>query len=232
MNTFAGVRLGLWCWFFFASLITWVLAAAFVGRTEHDFGFYANSAIVILVAGLLGNTLLPLWCAHPASDELGLSLTRTSHAFASVGLAYARSKAWQYGSMILEFVATFVVWALMLGGAAALSNRYNGWVWCFGSTCNLARSVEAWAWISWITLTFLLIFIGIQGCMGPETSKHDRNAPTGVGQTEMGMAGSHHGMGSQAPVSAGQQPMPTTTAPNTGYAPNGAPGQTGNATMP
>lgn len=98
-----------------------VLAAAFVGRTEHDFGFYANSAIVILVAGLLGNTLLPLWCAHPASDELGLSLTRTSHAFASVGLAYARSKAWQYGSMILEFVATFVVWALMLGPSVSAS---------------------------------------------------------------------------------------------------------------
>lgn len=39
-----------------------VVAAAFIGRTESDFSVYAPSAVVILVAGLLGNTILPVWC--------------------------------------------------------------------------------------------------------------------------------------------------------------------------
>ncbi|GAA5878932.1 hypothetical protein JCM3774_000663 [Rhodotorula dairenensis] len=100
MNTLAAVRLGLWCWFYFCCLLAWVLAAAFIGRTEDNFGLYAPSAVVVLVAGLLGNTLLPLW--------------RVDRFL--VFLSYARTKQWPYGALILEFIATFTVWGLFLAG--------------------------------------------------------------------------------------------------------------------
>ncbi|GAA5960807.1 hypothetical protein JCM8115_000160 [Rhodotorula mucilaginosa] len=159
MNTFAGVRLGLWCWFYFCALLAWVLAAAFIGRTEDNFGL--------------------------------------------VFLSYARAKEWPFGSLIIEFTATFVVWALFLGGSAALSSKYSSWGWCFGSTCSLARSVEAWGWISWVTLTFLLIFIGIAGCIGPD--KDDTTAATGTGPNREVVGATEMGVHQQAPVSTGPQ---------------------------
>ena len=103
----------------------------------------------------------------------------------------------------------------LAGGAAALSSKYTSWGWCFGSTCSLARSVEAWGWISWVTLTFLLIFIGIAGCIGPD--KDDTTATTGTGPNREVVGANEMGVHQQAPVSTGPQSA-YTTGPQTTYA--------------
>lgn len=68
-----------------------------------------------------------------------------------------------------------------------------------------------------MTLTFLLIFIGIAGCIGPDKDDNNTAAGTGpnrevVGATEMGVP-AHQ----QAPVSTGPQSA-YVTGPQTMYA--------------
>ncbi|GAA5984173.1 hypothetical protein JCM10908_006080 [Rhodotorula pacifica] len=139
----------------------------------------------------------------------------------SVFLSYARTKEWPNGALILEFAATFVVWALFLGGAAALSNKYSSWGWCFGTTCSLARAVEAWSWLSWISATFLLVFVGIAGCMGPDRDDDTpgRNREV-VGATEMGVP-AHHGAATTGQPQPQQEIYPTgQTEPKAPAAPS------------
>lgn len=78
---------------------------------------------------------------------------------------------------------------LRSGGAAALSNRYPNYGWCFGSICSLARSVQAWSWISWISTSFLLVFIGLAGCIGPDEDRERAGTNREVvGNTETGLS--------------------------------------------
>jgi hypothetical protein len=59
------------------------------------------------------------------------------------------------------------------GGAAALSD--HGWAtssFCSYSICDLARAVQAFAWISWVTLTLLLALLLTGGILA-----HRRDGP-------------------------------------------------------
>lgn len=63
----------------------------------------------------------------------------------------------------------FVLWLFFLGGAASLSDSFGvltSYYCNLFSYCSLARATQAFAWLSWITLTALLavvLFGAIQG---------------------------------------------------------------------
>ncbi|GAA5996732.1 uncharacterized protein JCM10292_003168 [Rhodotorula paludigena] len=127
----------------FTSFLAWILAAAFIGRTSNDFGVYYESAVVVLVAGLLTNCLLPPlhWFFH------------------------RRQSASIIASLLVETILVFLLWVLFLGGAAALSDRLPGLQYCSGSLCSLGRAVQAFAWLSWILLTFLFALLVVVGIL-------------------------------------------------------------------
>jgi len=65
------------------------------------------------------------------------------------------------GRVWFEIICLFVLWLFYVGGAGALSNIlpnvwYNG-AWCAYSQCNLLQAILAFAWLGWITITFLLL---------------------------------------------------------------------------
>ncbi|KAN0061788.1 hypothetical protein ACQY0O_005781 [Thecaphora frezii] len=59
----------------------------------------------------------------------------------------------------------FLTWLFFVAGAGALTNNVNGSCddWFFFPYCNSVKALEAFAWMSWIVLTLMLIVIGIVG---------------------------------------------------------------------
>ncbi|GAA5854427.1 hypothetical protein JCM8547_001818 [Rhodosporidiobolus lusitaniae] len=122
-----------------SSLLTFILAAAFVGRTEDEYGGYYRSSVELLVTGILAMIALPV--LH--------------------FLFHRRGSQSIVGSLLVELVVVFVLWLLFLGGAAAMADQLPGLnsSYCDTSLCSLGRAVEAFAWISWIALTLLFALL-------------------------------------------------------------------------
>ncbi|GAA5833638.1 hypothetical protein JCM9279_001583 [Rhodotorula babjevae] len=136
MSVWHLVRTVLYAVLVVSSFLAWVLAAAFIGKTESDLDVYFGSAACVLVAGLLAFFTLPVL-----------------HFY-----FHRRAKPTPVAWLATEIAIVFVLWALFLGGAAGMADRIPGLSssFCSGTLCSLGRAVEAFAWISWVALTFLL----------------------------------------------------------------------------
>ncbi|GAA5895982.1 hypothetical protein JCM6882_005579 [Rhodosporidiobolus microsporus] len=128
------------------SILTFILSAAFVGKTEADFDGYYEASVELLVTGILAMITLPV--LH--------------------FLFHRRGSTSIIGSLMVELAVVFVLWALFLGGAAAMADQLPGLSssYCTGTLCSLGRAVEAFAWISWVCLTFLFIGLLTFGILG------------------------------------------------------------------
>ncbi|GAA6008181.1 hypothetical protein JCM11491_001917 [Sporobolomyces phaffii] len=121
----------------FASFFSFVLSAAFIGRTNSDFESYNEGSAAVLAASLL--ILLSLPVLH--------------------FLFHRRGSTSIVGSLAVELALVSVLWVIMLGGAAAMSDQMRGLGGCTASLCSLARAVQAFAWIAWISLSLLLALV-------------------------------------------------------------------------
>ncbi|ORY89289.1 hypothetical protein BCR35DRAFT_300408 [Leucosporidium creatinivorum] len=131
------IRTVLYSVFAFWALLTFILAAAFVGQTNKDGLGYSQSAAELIAAGILGLATLPV--LH--------------------FLFHRRANGSILSSILVELIAVSVIWLLFLGGAAAISNDvlpFVGSRFCDASFCHLGQATAAFAWLSWITLTALL----------------------------------------------------------------------------
>ncbi|GAA6059996.1 hypothetical protein JCM10212_001154 [Sporobolomyces blumeae] len=116
-------------------------AAGFVHEVNQLFlrrGYYPVSA-ELLAAGVLSIIVLPIL-------HFGFHLRRVDNVVASLGL---------------EVAVLFVLWALFLGGAAALTSDLGAAFNLRGCSqsvlCTLGRALEALAWSTWALLTLLLV---------------------------------------------------------------------------
>ncbi|GAA5941217.1 hypothetical protein JCM3775_006651 [Rhodotorula graminis] len=174
MSVWLLVRTVLYAVLAVSSFLAWVLAAAFIGKTESDLDVYFGSAACVLVAGLLANFTVPVL-----------------HFF-----FHRRAKPSPVAWLATELAVVFVLWALFLGGAAGMADRIPGLSssFCSGSLCSLGRAVEAFAWISWVTLTVLLVGLVTFGALahkrhGPNVWKAPFSADLGGGAPGSAAAG-------------------------------------------
>ncbi|GAA6028179.1 hypothetical protein JCM8097_006900 [Rhodosporidiobolus ruineniae] len=130
---------------FVSSLLTFILSAAFVGKTESDIGGYYEASVELLVTGILAMVALPI-------------LHFLFHRRGSTSIV---------GSLLVELIVVFLLWALFLGGAAAMADQLPGLSsrWCTGTLCSLGRAVEAFAWICWVALTLLFALLLAAGIL-------------------------------------------------------------------
>ncbi|GAA5828884.1 hypothetical protein JCM11251_005907 [Rhodosporidiobolus azoricus] len=180
------VRTILYAILIFSAFLTFVLSAAFIGKTNSDFNGYYEASVVTLVAGILAMIVLPV-------------LHFLFHRRASPSIL---------GSLVVELSIVFILWALFLGGAAAMADQLPGLSssYCRGTLCSLGRAVEAFAWISWVCLTLLFIGLLTFGIIG-----HTR----GNGGVWMEPLTTQVGAGKSArtPTTAAAAPGTTTAAP-------------------
>lgn len=99
--------------------------------------------------------------------------------------------------------------------------------YCDSSVCSLGRSVEAFAWISWVMLTFLLVGLITFGALGHKRRgsgvwKEPFSVDAGTGHAA-GTGATEKGVGHTAAAPPAAAP-PTTAAP--------APGANYNETRP
>ncbi|TNY24687.1 Proteophosphoglycan ppg4 [Rhodotorula diobovata] len=207
MNLWLLVRTTLYAVLAVSSFLTWVLAAAFIGKTESEFDTYYGSTACLLASGLLAFFTLPV--LH--------------------FMFHRRGKASMVGSLAVELAVVFVLWALFLGGAAGMADRLPGLssTYCDSSVCSLGRSVEAFAWISWVMLTFLLVGLITFGALGHKRRgsgvwKEPFSVDAGTGHAA-GTGATEKGVGHTAAAPPAAAP-PTTAAP--------APGANYNETRP
>ncbi|GAA5975402.1 hypothetical protein JCM11641_004254 [Rhodosporidiobolus odoratus] len=129
-----------------SSFFAFILAAAFVGKTEADFDGYYEASVELLVTSILALVILPV-------------LHFFFHRRGSPSVA---------GSLMVELAVVFVLWALFLGGGAAMASDLPGLNsnWCDAQICGIGRALEAFTWITWVALTILfglLLAFGILG---------------------------------------------------------------------
>ncbi|BGP40345.1 hypothetical protein JCM10449v2_004307 [Rhodotorula kratochvilovae] len=166
MSVWLLVRTILYVIVIFSSFLAWVLAAAFIGKTKADWGVYYGSSACVLVAGLLGFFVLPV----------------LHFAF------HRRNKVSPVASLLAETIVVFILWALFLGGAAGMADRLPGLSssFCDASICSLGRAVQAFAWIAWVALLFLLIGLLTFGILA--TTRHGSGVWMEPFSTDVGAA--------------------------------------------
>jgi len=73
-------------------------------------------------------------------------------------------------SVASHFVFLFLTWILWLAAAAALTQSLGGTLDCkiqFEFVyCGHLNALEGFAWLIWVVLTFMLIFVLVRGIMG------------------------------------------------------------------
>ncbi|GAA5895391.1 hypothetical protein JCM8208_005996 [Rhodotorula glutinis] len=193
MSVWLLVRTVLYAVLVVSSFLSWVLAAAFIGKTESDLDIYFGSAACVLVAGLLAFFALPVL-----------------HFF-----FHRRAKPSPIAWLATEIAVVFALWALFLGGAAGMADRIPGLSssFCSGSLCSLGRAVEAFAWISWVALTFLLAGLVTFGALGHK--HHGSNVWKAPFSADVG------GSGAPGPATTGttEKGISNTTTATTAAAP-------------
>ncbi|GAA5893685.1 uncharacterized protein JCM6883_003602 [Sporobolomyces salmoneus] len=60
-----------------------------------------------------------------------------------------------------ELILLFVLWITLLLGAASFSDQLTDLDSCEDSNCSLGIAIQAFAWLSWIALTFLLGIVAV-----------------------------------------------------------------------
>ncbi|BGP24829.1 proteophosphoglycan ppg4 [Rhodotorula toruloides] len=121
------------------SILTFALAIAYTAKLQSHFEWYDPAAAELIAASFI--LLLSLPVLH-----FLFHLRKSTHVIASV---------------LVELVLVFVLWCLFLGGAAALSSGGWGWGWWrWTSTISgTGKATQAFAWLTWVDLTFLLAFL-------------------------------------------------------------------------
>ncbi|GAA5952442.1 hypothetical protein JCM21900_005311 [Sporobolomyces salmonicolor] len=129
------------------SLIEWIQCAVLVASYNHH-NDYPSDSIRDRVRFLL---FCGLWTfVFSIAYIVGFFKAASSFAF----------------SIASHAVWIFVTWVFWLAGAAALTNSLGGGLDCgdfHGGHCHQLNNAEAWAWISWITTTFLLAVVLMLG---------------------------------------------------------------------
>ncbi|GAA5952618.1 hypothetical protein JCM8115_003652 [Rhodotorula mucilaginosa] len=124
------------------SLIEWIIAAALVSYYNKDHNYPSNSVRdrvrFLLFAGLWTFVFSFVYIA-------GFLTAATNFLF----------------SIASHVVWLFVTWVFQLAGTAALSSALGGSLDCSfynGPHCSQLNALEAFGWICWILLTFMLAF--------------------------------------------------------------------------
>ncbi|GAA5948112.1 hypothetical protein JCM3765_007115 [Sporobolomyces pararoseus] len=186
-------RTALYSIVIFWSFLAFVLSAAFIGRTNNDFSTYNEGSAAVLAAALLILLTLPV-----------------VHFF-----FHRRGSASIVASVLVELVLLSVLWVIMLGGAAAMSDQLGGLYYCSGSICSLARATQAFAWLTWITLTILLALVATLAILSTRKAEqsvwtrpldHEHVQVGAGGGSGLGgrWHGKHHEKGAQPPTTSSQ----------------------------
>jgi len=131
--------LGLWSSFLFLFCVA-RLAYTLTPRSERSLmgglPFYDPSVVELLVCSVLG---------------LGSSI------FMFITLR-SRKKSEYSSRNWFEVSLLFLLWMLWLGGASAASTVWPDLSWCtVYSPCQVLQALMGWAWLGWLSLTFLFI---------------------------------------------------------------------------
>jgi len=116
------------------AFLTFVFSAALVGWTESKFRGYYSTSVELLVAGLLGMITIP-------ALHFVLHQHMPTHILAST---------------MIELAVLAVFWLLFLGGAAASTGQLPDLSACHSTGCSLAQAMQAFGFLTWIALTFLM----------------------------------------------------------------------------
>lgn len=256
MNLWLLVRTTLYAVLAVSSFLTWVLAAAFIGKTESEFDTCVARAFsprraqsVQLMAFTLARrpplaiTARPPVYSRVASWPSSLSRSSTSCSTVAARRPWSArslsSSPWSSSCGPCSSVSVAVVPSPRrasltfshrdAGGAAGMADRLPGLssTYCDSSVCSLGRSVEAFAWISWVMLTFLLVGLITFGALGHKRRgsgvwKEPFSVDAGTGHAA-GTGATEKGVGHTAAAPPAAAP-PTTAAP--------APGANYNETRP
>ncbi|KAL0567091.1 hypothetical protein V5O48_014907 [Marasmius crinis-equi] len=81
-----------------------------------------------------------------------------------------------------EMVGGFILWLLLLVGAAIATNKWNNLIDCKVFVCQLLTTIVAFAWITWGTLTLLMLITMLYATVhrGWDEPMHARWAPRGA----------------------------------------------------
>ncbi|GAA5861076.1 hypothetical protein JCM3774_002184 [Rhodotorula dairenensis] len=135
------------------SLIEWIIAAALVARYNRDNNYPSNSVRdrtrFLLFTGLWTFVFSIVYLA-------GFLTAATNFLF----------------SIASHVVWLFVTWVFWLAGTAALTSSLGGSLDCnvyLGPHCGQLNALEAFGWICWVIVTFMLAFavwIGARSARG------------------------------------------------------------------
>ncbi|GAA5891667.1 hypothetical protein JCM5296_005504 [Sporobolomyces johnsonii] len=129
------------------SLIEWIQCAVLVSSYNHHNDYPSNS--------IRDRVRFLLFCGLWTFVFSFVYIVGFFQAASSFAFSIASHAVW-----------IFVTWVFWLAGAAALTNSLGGGLDCGefkGAHCNQLNNAEAWAWISWITTTFLLAVVLMLG---------------------------------------------------------------------
>ncbi|GAA5986807.1 hypothetical protein JCM10908_000905 [Rhodotorula pacifica] len=135
------------------SLIEWIIAAAVVSYYNRDNNYPSNSirdrTRFLLFVGLWTFVFSIVYIAGFITAATNFLFSIASHA-----------------------VWLFVTWVFWLAGTASLASALGGSLDCGsynGPHCNQLNALEAFGWINWIIVTFMLVFaiwIGARSARG------------------------------------------------------------------
>ncbi|KAF8816211.1 hypothetical protein BYT27DRAFT_7185025 [Phlegmacium glaucopus] len=130
------------------SIIEMCIAAWITAKYNANHNF-PNSGLRARVRYIL---FISIWTIVLSSLYLGLFLTMAGSMISSVAS---------------HFVFLVVTWIFWLAAAAALTQSVGGALDCSTQTkfiyCGQLNALEGFAWLIWVLLTFMLIFVLIRG---------------------------------------------------------------------
>lgn len=145
-------------------------------RRGHPITF-AIFTVVALIVAITSSVLVANYNQNSNSPSSSITSSTRYLVFAGwwgflVGVIYTALFLASVGGVLTSIaghaIVIFVTWAFWLGGAGAITGDTGGSFSCSGQGhpfpyCNSTKALQAFSWIGWVILTFMLVMVMVIG---------------------------------------------------------------------
>ncbi|KAF9262045.1 hypothetical protein L218DRAFT_929996 [Marasmius fiardii PR-910] len=158
-------------------------------------GYFALSLFAIILLGLcatrINNTLKAHFHERIVAELLASAALTILWSWFIFHAIHARREGGFISTFRGEMIGSFILWILLLVGAAIATSNFGDLSGCNSFSCMLITALIAFAWITWGTLTLLMLTSALYATVhtGWDDPMHARWAPRAGTTTYAGKNG-------------------------------------------